>query len=73
MNGVHDLGGMHGMGPIDTDPNEPLFHAEWERRAFAITLALASMAAGTSTSPAMPARTGIPGSITSAAATTSFG
>jgi nitrile hydratase len=28
------------MGPIDTDPNDPLFHAEWERRAFAITLAL---------------------------------
>jgi nitrile hydratase beta subunit len=40
MNGIHDMGGMHGMGPIDTDPNDPLFHAEWERRAFAITLAL---------------------------------
>ncbi len=40
MNGAHDMGGMHGMGPIDTDPNDPLFHAEWERRAFAITLAL---------------------------------
>ncbi|EWY39349.1 low-molecular weight cobalt-containing nitrile hydratase subunit beta [Skermanella stibiiresistens SB22] len=40
MNGAHDMGGMHGMGPIDTDPNDPLFHAEWERRAFAVTLAL---------------------------------
>jgi nitrile hydratase len=40
MNGAHDMGGMHGMGPIETDPNDPLFHAEWERRAFAITLAL---------------------------------
>lgn len=40
MNGAHDMGGMHGMGPIDTDPNDPLFHAEWEKRAFAITLAL---------------------------------
>jgi nitrile hydratase len=34
------MGGMHGMGQIDTDPNDPLFHEEWERRAFAITLAL---------------------------------
>jgi len=40
MNGAHDMGGMHGMGPIDTDPDDPLFHAEWEWRAFAITLAL---------------------------------
>ena len=40
MNGAHDMGGMHGMGPIDTDPDDPLFHAEWEKRAFAITLAL---------------------------------
>ena len=39
MNGAHDLGGMHGFGAIDPDPNEPLFHAEWERRCFAITLA----------------------------------
>ena len=28
MNGAHDMGGMHGTGPIDTDPNDPLFHAE---------------------------------------------
>ncbi len=40
MNGAHDLGGMHGLGPIDPDPNEPIFHAEWERRCFAITLAM---------------------------------
>jgi nitrile hydratase subunit beta len=39
MNGVHDLGGMHGMGPIVREPDEPVFHHEWERRAFAITLA----------------------------------
>jgi nitrile hydratase len=39
MNGVHDMGGMHGMGPIDAERDEPVFHAEWERRAFAITLA----------------------------------
>ena len=40
MNGAHDLGGGHGHGPITPDPNEPLFHAEWERRCFAVTLAM---------------------------------
>ncbi len=40
MNGAHDLGGMQGFGPIDPEPDEPLFHAEWERRAFALTLAM---------------------------------
>jgi len=30
MNGVHDMGGMHGMGPIAPEPNEPVFHARWE-------------------------------------------
>ena len=39
MNGVHDMGGMHGLGPVEPEPNEPVFHHEWERRAFAITLA----------------------------------
>lgn len=40
MNGVHDMGGMHGLGPIASDPNEPLFHADWERRVLAMTLAM---------------------------------
>jgi Nitrile hydratase beta subunit len=31
---VHDLGGRAGMGPIDIDPDQPIFHAEWERRIF---------------------------------------
>ncbi len=41
MNGAHDMGGMQGFGPVDPEPeaDEPVFHAEWERRAFAITLA----------------------------------
>ena len=38
MNGAHDLGGMHGFGPINPEPDEPVFHHEWERRAFAITM-----------------------------------
>ena len=32
MNGVHDMGGMHGHGPIDAEKNEPVFHAPWEAR-----------------------------------------
>jgi nitrile hydratase beta subunit len=39
VNGVHDMGGMHGLGPIDPDPNEPLFLADWERRVLALNLA----------------------------------
>src|SRR5215217_3315302 len=30
MNGVHDMGGMHGFGPIAREVNEPIFHADWE-------------------------------------------
>ena len=39
MNGVHDMGGMHGMGPIDPEPDEPVFHHDWERRVLALALA----------------------------------
>ena len=41
MNGGQDLGGAHGHGPVMPEPNEPVFHAEWEKRAFALTLAMA--------------------------------
>ncbi len=34
MNGVHDMGGMDGFGPVVPEKNEPVFHAEWERRMF---------------------------------------
>lgn len=36
MDGVHDMGGMHGFGPIDIDEDEPLFHDEWEGRVVGI-------------------------------------
>ena len=36
MNGVHDLGGMHGFGPIPVDPDDPTFHASWEGRVLAM-------------------------------------
>jgi nitrile hydratase beta subunit len=39
VNGAHDLGGMHGFGPVEIERDEPVFHREWERRAFALTLA----------------------------------
>jgi nitrile hydratase len=42
MNGAHDVGGMHGFGPVNPEPDEPVFHAEWERRAFGLTLAMAA-------------------------------
>ena len=31
---------MMGFGPIDPEPDEPVFHAPWEQRAFALTLAM---------------------------------
>ena len=40
MNGVHDMGGLHGFGPVPLEENEPLFHAPWERRALGLTLAM---------------------------------
>ena len=39
MNGIHDMGGMNGLGPIDREENEPVFHHAWERRAFALNMA----------------------------------
>ncbi len=36
MNGVHDMGGQHGMGPVQYEKNEPVFHAEWEGRVYAL-------------------------------------
>jgi len=40
VNGPQDMGGMMGFGPVAPEPDEPCFHAEWERRAFALTLAM---------------------------------
>jgi len=39
VNGVHDMGGMHGLGPIVTEPDEPTFHHPWEGRVHAMTVA----------------------------------
>jgi nitrile hydratase beta subunit len=40
MNSVHDMGGMHGMGPIEYDKNEGAFHEPWEGRAWALIRAM---------------------------------
>jgi nitrile hydratase subunit beta len=36
VNGVHDIGGMHGFGPVVPEENEPVFHADWEGRTYAL-------------------------------------
>ena len=41
MDGGQDMGGVPWIDPVRPEPNEPPFHAEWERRAFALTLAMA--------------------------------
>jgi nitrile hydratase subunit beta len=36
MDGVHDMGGMHGFGPVVVPEGEKVFHAAWEPRVFAL-------------------------------------
>ncbi|MCC6194532.1 MAG: nitrile hydratase subunit beta [Burkholderiales bacterium] len=45
MNGVHDMGGMQGFGPVMPEADEPWFHEPWERRVFALTLAMGATGA----------------------------
>jgi nitrile hydratase subunit beta len=40
MNGVHDMGGQQGMGPVEYEKNEPVFHAPWEGRIYALNRAM---------------------------------
>ena len=40
MNGIHDMGGMQDMGPIKYEKNEPVFHAPWEGRVYAMSAAV---------------------------------
>jgi len=42
MNGIHDMGGMHGLGAIEVEKNEPVFHARWEGRVIAMRRAVAA-------------------------------
>ena len=45
MNGIHDMGGMHGFGAVDPAEAAP-WHSDWERRMFAITLAASGILHG---------------------------
>ena len=36
MNSIHDVGGMQCFGPVVREKNEPVFHADWERRTFGV-------------------------------------
>ncbi len=42
MNGVHDLGGMDGFGPVDVPAHEPAFQQPWERLAFGLVVAMSA-------------------------------
>src|SRR6266850_5479297 len=39
MNGIHDMGGMHGFGPVEPEKNEPVFHSRWEGRVLGLSRA----------------------------------
>jgi len=45
MNGPQDLGGQMGFGPVAPEKDEPIFHAEWEKRALGVTLATGAFGA----------------------------
>lgn len=38
MDGIHDLGGMQGFGPVVREENEPVFHEDWQRIAFGLMI-----------------------------------
>jgi len=40
MDGVHDLGGVAGLGSVDIEADEPVFHDDWERRVFRVNTAV---------------------------------
>jgi len=39
-NSIHDMGGTHGFGPVEPEPNEPVFHEPWEGRVLALQRAM---------------------------------
>ena len=50
MDGIHDLGGRQGFGPVVVEHDEPAFHAPWERVARALTFAAIAQVPNASTS-----------------------
>ncbi len=47
MNRPHDVGGQMGFGPVAPEPDEPFFHAEWEKRALGLVISAGGMGAWT--------------------------
>jgi len=39
-NSIHDMGGMHGFGPVEEEADEPVFHEKWESRVYAMNRAM---------------------------------
>jgi len=37
VNGIHDMGGMHGFGAVSVEADEPVFHERWEARVFGMS------------------------------------
>ena len=67
MDGAHDMGGVKGFGPVVPEPNEPVFHGEWEAPRLCADGGDGAPAAGTSTCRALPARTVRPRTISARA------
>jgi nitrile hydratase beta subunit len=40
VNGIHDMGGMHGFGRVEAEHDEPVFHEEWEAKCLALNVAM---------------------------------
>ncbi|MGH3311422.1 MAG: hypothetical protein ACRDP3_12680 [Streptomyces sp.] len=40
MSRVNDVGGQTGFGPVEAEEDEPVFHADWEARVYALNTAL---------------------------------
>jgi len=45
MNGIHDMGGMDGFGPVTPEANEPVFHEAWEGQMMAISRVMGAIGA----------------------------
>lgn len=45
MNGAHDMGGTQGFGPVNPEPDEPVFHGDWEKRVLALNVAMGATGA----------------------------
>ena len=46
MDGIHDMGGMHGFGAIPREADEAVFHAPWEGRIFGVSFVVESLVPG---------------------------